>query len=413
MKTLLQINIVVNYGSTGRIIEELGQTAHQNGWNSYIAYGRKFQPRKPDLIRIGSVWDVMFHGLKTRLFDKHGLGSRCATIKLVEQIDMIKPDIIHLHNLHGYYINIEVLFNYLALKKIPVVWTFHDCWPMTGHCVYFDVVGCEKWKNRCFCCPQKKEYPASFGADRSKNNFLQKKKLFTSLNKLTIVPVSEWLRTIVNQSFFAKFSSQVISNGIDTDVFHPIKDSSIRDKYSLQNKFIILGIASIWSPRKGLNDFIQLRRRLDSNYSIILVGLNAFQRLLLPSNIIGLGRTENIQALVAIYSNADVFINPSVEETFGLTTVEAFACGTPAIVFNATASPELIMPETGFIVEKGDIQGLLDAIQRIKVKGKNSFSQSCREQALKFYDKKDRHMDYLYLYESILNKNADNTDIKD
>lgn len=410
MKTLLQINIVVNYGSTGRIIKELGQTAYQNGWNSYIAYGRKFQPRKSELIRIGSVWDVVLHGLLTRLFDKHGFGSRNATIKLVEQIDKIKPDIVHLHNLHGYYINIEVLFNYLAVKNIPVVWTFHDCWPLTGHCVYFDVVGCEKWKTECFSCPQTKEYPASYGVDRSNNNYHIKRKLFTSLKKLTIVPVSGWLEKIVNQSLFGKFPSRVISNGIDTDVFHPIKDTSIRDKYNLQNEFIILGIASFWSSRKGLYDFIKLSKRLDTSYRIILVGLNAKQRIHLPPNIIGLGRTENIQELVALYSNADVFINPSLEETFGLTTVEAFACGTPSIVFNATASPDLIIPETGFIVEKGDIQGLVEAVQNIKVKGKSSFSSACRELAVKLYNKNDRHLDYLKLYESILKMNTDNTD---
>lgn len=404
MKTLFQINIVVNFGSTGRIIEELRQTAHQNGWNSYIAYGRKFQSRNTQLIRIGSVWNIILQVLQTRLFDKHGLGFRNATIKLVEQIDKIKPDIVHLHNLHGYFINIEVLFKYLAFKNIPVVWTFHDCWPMTGHCVYFDVAKCEKWKTECFSCPQTKEYPASLGFDGSKQNFHLKKELFTSLKNLTIVPVSSWLGNIVKQSYFSGFQTQVISNGIDTDVFHHLIGSAIRRKYNLENKFIILGIASFWSPQKGLDDFIKLSRILDSDYRIMLVGLNALQRINLPSNIICIERTENVQELVALYSNADVFFNPSLEETFGLTTVEALACGTPAIVYNTTASPELIKPETGFIIEKGDMQGLINAIQLIKNKGKSSFSIACRERAKKFYDKKDRHMDYLKLYESILAK---------
>ncbi len=404
MKTILQINIVVNYGSTGRIIEELGQTAYQNGWNSYIAYGRKFQSLKPDLIRIGSGLEVILHGLRTRLFDQHGLGSRKATINLIEQIDKLKPDIIHLHNLHGYYINIEILFNYLALKNIPVVWTFHDCWQLTGHCAYFDVVGCEKWKTECHHCPQTKEYPASFGLDRSKKNFHHKKELFTLLKNLTIVPVSSWLENIVKQSYFTGFPIRVISNGIDTNVFLPLQDKTIRKKYRLENKFIILGIANIWSSHKGLNDFIQLSKKLESDDQIILVGLTKSQIKTLPSNIIGIERTNDIQELAALYSDADVFINPSVEETFGLTTVEALACGTPTIVFNATASPELVMPETGFVVEKGDMQSLMNAIQIIKTKGKSSFSIVCRERAKKFYDKNDRHMDYLNLYESILTK---------
>lgn len=402
MKTLLQINIVLNFGSTGRIIRELGETAKQNSWNSYFAYGRKNQPQDSNIIKIGTVWSVFIHGIQTRLFDKHAFGSSKATLDFIDQIEKIQPDIVHLHNLHGYYINIEVLFKYLHSRDIPVVWTFHDCWPFTGHCVYFDVVGCEKWKTACFRCPQKKEYPASFGIDRSRKNYQQKKFLFTSIKNLTIVPVSRWLENIVKQSFFSEFPTHVISNGIDTDTFRPQSDSPIRDKFRLENKFIILGVASMWSPHKGLNDFITLSRKLESDDQIIIAGLSEAQIKNLPANIIGLGRTENLQELVALYSDADVFVNPSLEETFGLTTTEAMSCGTPTIVFNATASPELTMPETGLIVEKADIQGLLDAIKEIKTKGKSSYSKACRERVLKLYNKNDRHMDYLNLYESIL-----------
>jgi glycosyltransferase involved in cell wall biosynthesis len=402
MKTLLQINIVVNYGSTGRIIEELSQTACKNGWNSYIAYGRKDKQNNPKTLRIGSYWDVIFHGLQTRIFDIHGFGSSNATHILLKQIEKIKPDIIHLHNLHGYYINIEVLFNYIASKNIPVVWTLHDCWPITGHCVYFDTINCQKWKTNCFNCPQKHEYPASYIFDNSRRNYLLKNRIFNSLNKLTIVPVSDWLGEIVKESYLAKYPTKVINNGIDIDLFHPHKQTTIREKFKVTDKFIILGVASVWSPRKGLNDFIKLSKKIDSNCCIILIGLSKYQRLFLPSNIIGLGRTESIQELVSFYSEADVFINPSLEESFGLTTVEAFACGVPAIVFNATASPRLIMPETGFIVEKGNINGLVDAIKTIKERGKASFSQACRELAMKLYNKKYRHMDYINLYESIL-----------
>ena len=402
MKTLLQINIVVNFGSTGRIIEELGETAFQNGWNSYIAYGRKDEPDNPKTIRIGTDWDVKFHGLLTRIFDMHGFGSRNATFKLLKQIERIKPDIIHLHNLHGYYINIEILFNYIASKNIPVVWTLHDCWPITGHCVYFDVIRCQKWKTSCFNCPQKHEYPASYLVDNCLKNYTFKKKIFNSLGKLTLIPVSEWLEKIIKESYLAKYPTKVITNGIDIDLFHPVQQKTIREKYKIKDKFVILGVASVWSPRKGLNDFIKLSKELDSSYCIILVGLKHFQKLFLPSNIIGLGRTDSIQELVAFYSEADVFINPSLEESFGLTTVEAFACGVPAIVFNATASPKLIIPETGFIVEKGDTKGLLEAINIIKRKGKVSFSHACRELAKKLYDKNNRHIDYIKLYESIL-----------
>ncbi len=414
MKTLLQINIVVNYGSTGRIIEEFGQTAVQNGWNSYIAYGRIKQVNKEGLIRIGSGFDVIVHGLQTRLLDRHGLGSRNATLNFIKIISQIKPDIVHLHNLHGYYINIEILFNYLEKAKIPVVWTLHDCWPITGHCVYFDSVGCEKWKTECFKCPQTKVYPASLGIDRSKQNFNLKKKLFLSLQNMTIVPVSKWLGDIVKQSFLKEIPMHTISNGIDTEVFRPSADTSIRDKYRIRDKFIILGIASNWSPRKGLADFIKLSENVQPDDQIILVGLSDKQIKTLPDRIIGLPRTDNIVDLVDLYSNADVFINPSIEETFGLTTVEALACGTPAVVFNSTASPELIIQDTGFVLEKGDMQGLVGVIKTIKTKGKSSYSLACRERVLKLYDKTDRHKDYLDLYESVLKRNTNtitNTDI--
>lgn len=406
MKTLLQINIVVNYGSTGRIIEELGQTAYQYGWKSYIAYGRKGRFNKSELIKIGSYCDVILHGLKTRLFDKHGFGSFRSTQKLIRQIENIKPDIIHLHNLHGYYINIELLFKYLKSSNIPVVWTLHDCWPLTGHCVHFDSIQCNKWQTLCFKCPQRKQYPASLLIDRSYCNYLIKKELFTSLKDLTIVTVSKWMQNITRQSFFAQFPSCIIYNGINTNIFKPSNDYDFLSKYKRKNDFIILGIANIWNRRKGLSDFIKLSKRLPSGYRIIIVGLNKFQRIFLPPNMKGLKRTDNIQELVSLYSSADVFINPSTEESFGLTTVEALACGTPTIVFNATASPELVMPDTGFIVKKGDIQGIIDAIQIIKIKGKGYFSSACRELSVKLYNKNDRHLDYINLYNSILNKNT-------
>ena len=323
---------------------------------------------------------------------------------MIEYINEISPDIIQLHNLHGYYLNISILLNYLAVKNIPVVWTFHDCWPMTGHCSHFDFIGCEKWKTICFNCPQKKEYPASYGFDRSRKNFILKKKLFTSINNLTIVTVSNWLRNIVKQSYFSEFPIQIINNGIDNEIFRPLEESSFRTKYNLKNKFIILGVGSVWEPRKGLADFIKLSKNLDNNYQIILVGLPKLKLKTLPPNIIGINRTENSQELVEFYSNADVFINLSVEETFGLTTLEAFACGTPSIVYNATASPELITPETGFIVDKGDTQALVNAIKMINEMGKTHFSSECRERALKLFGKHDRYMEYLNLYESILSK---------
>jgi glycosyltransferase involved in cell wall biosynthesis len=401
MKTLLQINSVINSGSTGRIAEEIGKKAIENRWQSYIAYGRNEQSSMSKKINIGNKFDILLHGLITRLFDKHGLGSKKATEKLIHQIETINPDIIHLHNVHGYYLNIKVLFNYLANTSIPIIWTLHDCWSFTGHCSHFDFVGCNKWKTECSNCPQIKEYPASFFYDRSNKNYSLKKYLFNSLDNLTIVPVSNWLADRIKESFLSNMSIKVIPNGVDTDLFSP-KETNIREKYKLKNTFILLGIASKWTTSKGLSDFIKLSSKIDSDIKIILVGLNKKQIKCLPNNIIGFERTENTEELVNLYSCADVVLNLSREETFGLTTVEGFACGTPGIVYNTTASPELISPETGFVVESGNINKLLHAIKQIQKEGKAYYSNACVERAKSLYNKNDRFNDYMNLYNSVL-----------
>ena len=401
-KKLLQINTVVNYGSTGQTVEETGQIARANGFDSYVAYGRHTRVSESNLIRIGTGWDITFHVVKTRLFDKHGLGSVVATRRLINQIVEIQPDIIHLRNLHGYYLNYVLLFKYLELLKKPIIWTFHDCWPMTGHCTHFDHIHCEKWRTGCYNCPQLHQYPASLLFDNSRENYNLKRKLFTSLPRLTIVAVSKWLGNIVEQSFFARYPIRVIYNGVDNELFSHKDDSVFREKLNLKGKFIILGVAYMWNNRKGLMDFVELSKRLDSNFHIILVGLTKAQIKSLPKNITGIERTESPVELAKIYSTADVFVNPSVEETFGKTTIEALSCGTPGIVYNATASPELLTPDTGFIVEKGNISEIHKAIMHIQDKGKDYYKPYCVERVKRHFNKNDRWMEYINLYNSEL-----------
>ena len=402
MKKLLQINSVVNSGSTGRIAEEIGQTAIAAGWESYIAYGRNDGQSESHLIHIGNDRDIKLHGLQTRLLDRHGLGSKGATIDFIKKLEYIKPDIFHLHNIHGYYINIEILFNYLIKVEIPVVWTFHDCWPITGHCSHFTYVGCDKWKTQCFECPQKRGYPASYFIDRSKKNYILKKELFNSLSNLTLVPVSQWLSGVLKESFLQNYPIRVINNGINTEVFKPSLSSDFRNKYGLEDKFIMIGVATSWGERKGLKDYIELSKILESEFQIVLVGLNKKQIEQLPNNILGIERTDNVGELADIYSSADLVLNLSYEETFGLTTVEGFVCGTPGIVYNATASPELIDVSTGIVVEQGNINKLTEAIYSIKKKGKEYYSEACVNRAYRLYKKEDRYKEYIDLYESLL-----------
>ncbi len=402
MRTLLQINTVVNSGSTGRIAEEIGQLALSKGWKSYIAYGRNPRPSQSELIKIGNDWDMKYHGLQTRLLDRHGLASVRATKQLITQIREINPTIIHLHNIHGYYLNYPLLFNFLSTTSIPVVWTLHDCWPMTGHCTHFEYVKCEKWKNQCFSCPQKKEYPASLFLDRSFRNYELKKHSFNSLKNLTLIPVSKWLADIIKQSFLKNFKIDVIHNGINNNVFKQAISKKFQEKYCSKNKFILLGVASTWSPRKGLKDFIELSRKLDSKYQIILVGLTQKQIKKIPSHIITLERTESMHELAELYATSDIFLNPTYEDNFPTTNLEAMACGTPVITYETGGSPEAIDKNTGYVVQKGDIDGMVNAIKQIKKDGKEKYSQACIQRVQQNFQKEDRFNDYLNLYDKLL-----------
>lgn len=403
MPSLLQIVVEGNTGSTGTIAEAIGELVIQQGWESYIAFGRFPRSSKSKTIRIGSDFDVMLHGIKTRLFDRHGLGSRKATKLLIDRIQKIEPDIIHLHHIHGYYINIELLFNYLSGADIPVIWTFHDCWSITGHCAYFDFVGCEKWKTECKICPEKREYPASFCIDRSTKNYYLKKALFTSVKKMVVVPVSDWLKNIVTESFMKEIPIQTIHNGIDTSIFKPQNNGSeTRAKYGINKKFMLLGVASPWTRRKGLNDFIELSKLLNDDEIIVLVGLNNSQIKRLPGNIIGISKTENRQELIDLYSTADLFVNPTWEDNFPTTNLESLACGTPLVTYRTGGSIEAVSSETGFIVDKGDITELIKVIRNVKETGKHSYSEACRKRAVELYSKNDRFKEYLDLYENLI-----------
>ena len=403
MPILLQINSIINSGSTGRIAEEIGLKAIANGWESYIAFGRNDRPSKSHKIKIGNKLGIYWHVFITRLFDKHGLGSKRATKQLVEDIKKIQPDIIHLHNIHGYYLNYKVLFEYLKTANTPIVWTLHDCWTMTGHCAYFDYISCDKWKTHCCSCPQKKSYPKSF-YDRSFKNYELKKELFSSkITDMVLVPVSEWLSNLLADSFLSEISKKMIHNGIDIAVFTP-QQSDLKKKLNIENKFILLGVANIWDKRKGLDDFKKLNASLKEDEVIILVGLSEEQIKELPSGVIGISRTENMKQLAEFYSIADVFINPTWEDNYPTTNLEATACGTPVITYKTGGSPESVFPETGLIVEQGNFEELRKTVNTIKQNGKSYYTNACLERAIRLFDKNDRYEDYINLYSELINK---------
>lgn len=405
---ILQINTAVNSGSTGRIAEDIGQLLINNGHESYIAFGRGNRPSKSKLIKIGSLLEVYFHGLKTLLFDRHGFGSRRATKRLIDQIESIKPDIIGLHNIHGYYLNIEVLFEFLSEKKIPVVWTLHDCWSFTGHCAYYDSISCERWQSQCYQCPKKNKYPSSYFLDNSKQNFIDKKRLFNLSNQINLVTPSNWLANEVKKSFLNKHNLQVINNGINLAVFKQKDPNNLQEfitKFSLNQKKIVLGVANIWDERKGLNEFIKLSNLLDKDIQIVLIGLNKKQIKKLPNGILGIERTESIDELSNWYNIASVYVNPTFQDNFPTTNIESLACGTPVITYKTGGSPESINQDTGIVVEKGNLKGLQESIISILSSNKENYSKECRMRAEKLYNMNDRYNDYLNLYLQLYNTN--------
>ena len=400
---VLEINSVCGIRSTGRICTDLADTLKENGHGCKIAYGREAAPEKYKDIsyRIGSDADVKLHALKARLFDSAGFGSKKATERLIEKIKEYNPDIIHLHNIHGYYIDIEILFNYLAAADKPIVWTLHDCWAFTGHCAHFTTAACDQWKTGCYCCQFKKSYPSSILLNRSKQNWKKKKTLFTSVKNMMLVTPSEWLAGLVGESFLEKYPIKAIPNGINLDAFKPTK-SNFREKYGLQNKKVILGVATAWSERKGLNEFKELASLLDEDYKVVLLGLNAEQINDLPQNILGLPATDTLEELAGIYTEADVFVNAGKEETMGLTTVEAMACGTPVVVSNLTAVPEVVTPDGGIVLEELTAEAIKNGIEKALTTTFNT-----RANAEK-YEKKQQYLKYLDLYKRIIERKKAN-----
>lgn len=366
---LIQINTVCNT-STGRIMLDIQRKAEEAGYVTLSCIGRRKVYQHLPCKKYGNFFSFWIHvGINT-MFDRQGYGSYFTTKRLIKCLKNEKPDIIHLHNLHGYYLHLPLLFHYLVDEfNGKIFWTFHDCWPFTGHCAYFTAVGCDKWKEGCTHCPNKMQYPISLFADASSSNYHAKREMFTQLKRLTIIVPSEWMEALARQSFMKKYPIEVVNNGIDMETFCYSPDKKVIQKYHLvDEKKIILGVASVWDKRKGLDDFVALSYKLPEKYQIVLVGLTRAQIRKLPSTIIGITRTENTKELVALYSQAKIFINPSREESFSLVTVEAMACGTPVIVLNTSAVKELVNSKSGVVVENCSSENYLSAIDEIEQK---------------------------------------------
>lgn len=390
MKVLL-INSVCGVGSTGKICVDLAKLIVSQGDECVIAYGRGIAKGYDRTYKITSSLGNKFHFLKSRIFDKHGLGNALETKKFIKFIKEYNPDVIHLHNIHGYYLNYKILFEYLKTYEGKVVWTMHDMWPVTGHCAC--TLDCTKWQNKCHSCTLKNEYPKTILSRAEKNYFL-KKDCFSGVKNMTIVTVSNWLKSEFEKSFLSNYEIKVLNNGIDLNLFCPT-ESDFRKINNLEDKKVLLAVADRWVERKGYYDFIKLSNLLDDDTKLVMVGLTEEQKNSLPSNILGITRTDNQKQLIEIYTAADLFVNLTYSDNFPTVNLESLACGTPVLTYKTGGSPEMLTGKTGFVVEQKDIEGVAKIIKDYKKTPE--IKKECISQA-KNYDKNLRFNEYLKLY---------------
>lgn len=392
----------VTYGSTGNIMLQIAEEARLSGHMAvtYSPYPYSSSYAKLPISPLGhryfGTWmERWIHNLIGRVVGCDGRLSKSGTKKLVKMLRKDKIELLHLHNLHGYCINLPILFKYIKKDGIKVVWTLHDCWSFTGHCPYYDIAGCEKWKQQCKKCPQLREYPQC-RLDNARSQYDLKKRCFLGLEDILLVTPSKWLKSQVKQSFLKDYPVQVVYNGIDLDVYHETQ-GNFKERYACEDKKIVLGVAFDWGKRKGLDIFVKLSQQLDESYQVVLVGTSDAVDEMLPQNILSIHRTQSQNELAEIYSAADVFVNPTREEVLGLVNIEALACGTPVVTFKTGGSPECVDETCGIVVEKDDFDSMLREIVRICTE-----HPYCKEDCIrmsKFFDKKQKYMEYVKLYE--------------
>lgn len=400
MPKIFHISGAINFGAPGRIVEQISLLAEKNGYECFVAHSsRNENPSQLQHYAMTTKRQEIIHALGAKFFDLHGLLSTTQTKVLVERIKAYQPDIIHLHNIHGYFCNFRVLFEYLATIDTPVVWTMHDCWPFTGRCFHFVGADCYKWKTGCYDCKSELGYTVSKYCDRSKSLYELKKRLFTSVKNMTMVPVSDWQAAFLKDSFLKHCNVHTIHNGVDLEKFKPMDGTRLRTKHNLNGKFVILGVASPWNTRKGLDDFCKLRSKLSDDFAIIMVGLKPEQIEKLPSGIIGIARTESQQELAEYYSMADCFLNLTYLDTFPTVNLEALACGTPVLTYQTGGSPEAVDNETGVVVSQGNINAIVSTICKMKLQPISSVA--CRKRAEEHFDKDKCFAEYINLYDKL------------
>ena len=393
---VVQINLSCLWGSTGKICDSVSKLLSKKNIDNYVFYMYGGNPEQcHNYIQYTTYPYIKIQALKSRLMGNYGFNSLLSTKKLIKKLDEIKPDIVHVHNIHTHDCNFEMLFEYLKEKNIKVFYTFHDCWTFTGYCPHFVMAKCENWQAGCGNCSSYKQYSWFF--DKSAENCARKRDALQRLD-LTVITPSEWLAGLVKKSFLKDYPIKVINNGIDLSIFKPT-ESTFRQEHNLSDKKIVLGVSTTWGNPKGLDMFLKLSEDLSEEYKIVLVGVDSETAARLPENIISIHHTQNQQELAAMYSAADVFVNPTREDTFPTVNIESLACGTPVVTFRTGGSPEILDDTCGSVVDCDDYEGLKREI--IRICRDNPYSADACVKRAKNYDKNEKYKEYLELYEGI------------
>ena len=395
---IFQLNTFCGIKSTGRIATDIALLLERQGHKCRIGYGAGHVPKELERFgfRIGFPLERKIHSAIRKLFDGEGYGSHLGTLALIRELKRFQPDVIHLHNIHGCYLNFRLLFRYIKKSEIPVVWTLHDCWPMTGHCAYFEYANCFRWQASCGQCVQQHQYPICIGLDGSRRNLRHKKKLFSGLKKLRWVTPCNWLQSYVDHSWLRMYPSQVIYNGIDLSVFSPKNGEILKEKYQITAAHILLAVAADWDERKGLRFLLEAAEKWDTEYQLVVLGLSNEQILALPHGILGIAATSDVGELAAWYSLADCLVNPTMEDNMPMVNLEALACGTPVVVFQTGGCPEAVDETCGMVVPQGDSDALAKAVLQIASR-KPELVTACLNRA-KIFDNQTCYAKYLELY---------------
>lgn len=399
---VVQINAVCDHGSTGRICSEISDSLFKHKIDNYIFFGVG-NTQRINAEKFNTDTDIRIHSMMARITGLQAYFSLSKTKKILSRLDEIKPDIVHLHNIHANYIDLPMLLKYLAKKDVATVITLHDCWLFTGKCTHYTMDGCYKWQIGCNHCDKLKNDIPSWFFDRTFKMWSDKKRLFGAIPRLAVIGVSDWITNEARQSFLCNASViRRIYNWIDMNAFTP-RESDIRRKYNIpEDKFMILSVSSGWNENsERYKDAIKLSRLINDNMQIVLVGGGLIKERL-PKNILCIDYIDGKDKLAEMYSTADAYVHFSREDTFGKVVAEAMACGTPAVVYDSTALPELVADRCGYVIPCGDTQKIYEKLRQIQSNTKRKYTEYCISNVRSRFNKETLINDTISLYKDMI-----------